>query len=244
MDNQTILITGAGKGIGKEIAKKFYKKGFNIAVNHRSDLDFQAYLDDIGASSEKVMFVKADVSVYEEVEGMFEKVMERFGRLDVLINNAGITKDALAVRMKKDDYQQVIDINLTASFYCMKLAAKYMMKQRNGSIISISSIVGLRGNPGQINYAASKAGLIGMSKTLALELASRNVRCNCIAPGFIETDMTSKLAQKSIDTLMEKIPMSRLGQASDIANAAYFLASDKASYITGQVISVDGGMNI
>lgn len=244
MSNKTILITGAGRGIGKEIAKKFSKEGFNIAVNYRENLDFQTYLKDIEASDDRVLFVKADVSVYEEVESMFKEIIEKFGKLDVLINNAGITKDNLAVRMKVEDFQKVIDVNMTASFYCMKLAAKYMMKQRNGSIISISSIVGLRGNPGQINYAASKAGLIGMSKTLALELASRNVRCNCIAPGFIETDMTAKLPEKAIESLMDRIPMTRLGQASDIANAAYFLSSEEASYITGQVISVDGGMNI
>lgn len=243
--DKVALVTGSSKGIGKAIAIKLAKDGFDLVINYRSNEDVAR---EVGLLCEsfgvKVLVVKADVTRPDEVETMMGQIIEEFGKLDVLVNNAGITKDSLVLRMSLEDFTQVVDANLNSAFNCSKEAVKYMMKKRSGSIINITSIVGLRGNEGQVNYSASKAGLIGMTKSLAKEFASRSIRVNAVAPGFIETDMTGKLKEDVIEELKKSIPLKRLGNVEDIANMVAFLAKDDSSYITGQVISVDGGMNI
>lgn len=239
------LITGAGKGIGRTIAIELSKEGYNIALNYRSNEDEALEVKNICEENNvEVKLYKADVSSFEECEEMFKKIKNEFKRVDVLVNNAGITKDNLIMRMSPEDFREVIDVNLNSTFYCMKLASRIMMKQRYGKIISISSVVGLHGNPGQVNYSASKAGIIGMTKTLAKELSSRNITVNAIAPGFVKTSMTEKLPEDIVEKMLENIPLGKFGESKDIANTAVFLASDKANYITGQIISVDGGMSI
>lgn len=244
MSKKTALITGATRGIGKAIAEEFAKQGYNLVLNYRNKERALETKEELSKYGTEILCVKGDVSNFEDVEYIFEKAIEEFEKIDVLVNNAGITKDNLAVRMSPEEFEQVIDVNLKGVFYCMKLAAKHMMKNRQGSIISISSISGLKANVGQINYAASKSGVISMTKTLALELASRNIRCNCIAPGFIDTEMTQVLSDKIKDTMKDSIPLKRFGKAEDIAKVAYFLASEESSYMTGQVLSVDGGMSL
>ncbi len=243
--DKVALVTGSSKGIGRAIAIKLAKDGFDLVINYRSNGDVAR---EVGLLCEsfgvKVLVVKADVTRPDEVEAMMSQVIEEFGKLDVLVNNAGITKDSLVLRMSLEDFTQVVDANLNSAFNCSKEAVKYMMKKRSGSIVNITSIVGLRGNAGQVNYSASKAGLIGMTKSLAKEFASRSIRVNAVAPGFIETDMTGKLKDDVIEELKKSIPLKRLGNVEDIANMVSFLAKDDSSYITGQVISVDGGMNI
>lgn len=244
-DKKVALITGAGRGIGKEIALRLAKDGFDIALNYRSNLEeaktVEAELQELGAD---VYIVKGDVSKMQDCEFVFNSSVEYFGKLDVLVNNAGITKDNLILRMTEDDFDAVIETNLKSAFLMMKLAAKHMSKRREGRIINISSIVGVRGNAGQVNYAASKAGVIGMTKSLARELGSRNVLVNAVAPGFIKSDMTDKLSPEVIKKYEEEIALRKLGTTTDVANLVAFLAGDNSSYITGQVISVDGGMNI
>ncbi|WP_100065220.1 3-oxoacyl-[acyl-carrier-protein] reductase [Miniphocaeibacter massiliensis] len=239
------LITGAGRGIGRTIAIELSKNRYDVAINYRSNeeeaLEVKAICEKNGANAE---IIKADVSKFEECEKLFKEVKEKFSKIDLLVNNAGITKDNLIIRMTPEDFQDVIDANLNSVFYCMKLASRLMMKQRSGKIISISSVVGLHGNPGQTNYSASKAGIIGMTKTLAKELASRNITVNAIAPGFIETSMTQKLSEDIVNTMLSNIPLGKFGKPEDIADTVVFLSSEKANYITGQVISVDGGMSI
>lgn len=238
-----VLITGATRGIGKQIAITLAKQGYNIALNYRKENEelenTKKEIEEIGV---QVLAVKGDVSNFEECENFVKQVIERFGQIDVLVNNAGITKDMLLMRMKKEDFEQVIDTNLVGTFNVTKNVVPYMMKARSGRIINISSVVGISGNAGQTNYSASKAGIIGFTKSLAKEIASRNILVNAVAPGFIETNMTDILKDDVKQEIAKNIPLKRMGTAQDVANVVKFLASDDSSYITGQVINVDGGM--
>ena len=237
------LITGATRGIGKQIAITLAKQGYNIALNYRKENkeleNTKKEIEEIGI---QVIAVKGDVANFEECENFVKQVIERFGQIDVLVNNAGITKDMLLMRMKKEDFEQVIDTNLVGTFNVTKNVVPYMMKARSGRIINISSVVGISGNAGQTNYSASKAGIIGFTKSLAKEIASRNILVNSVAPGFIETNMTDVLKDDVKQEIAKNIPLKRMGTAQDVANVVKFLASDDSSYITGQVINVDGGM--
>lgn len=242
--NKVALITGATRGIGKQIAITLAKQGFDIAVNYRISNDsLNETVKEIESYGVRCLAVQGDVSVFEDCENMTKQVIEKFERIDVLVNNAGITKDMLFIRMKEEDFKQVIDVNLIGTFNMTKNVSQYMVKQRSGRIINISSIVGIHGNAGQVNYSASKAGIIGLTKSLAKELASRNILVNAIAPGFIETDMTSTLKDDVKTNILNSIPLKREGKPEEVANVVKFLASEDSSYITGQVISVDGGMN-
>ena len=235
------LITGGSRGIGKEIAKKFASNNYNLVINYVSDnTDLEGLKKEF--SNTEVLFVKADVTNYESCENMVNEAIKEFGRVDVLVNNAGITKDNLLMRMKEEDFDKVININLKGTFNMTKIVTPYMMKQRYGKIVSISSVVGVTGNAGQSNYAASKAGIIGFTKSIARELASRNILANCIAPGFIKTDMTDVLSDAVKESIHTQIPLKKMGEPKEVANAVYFLASEENSYITGQVLNVDGGM--
>ena len=237
------LITGATRGIGKQIAITLAKQGYNIALNYRKENEelekTKTELEKIGV---QVLAVKGDVANFENCENFVKQVIERFGQIDVLVNNAGITKDMLLMRMKKEDFEQVIDTNLVGTFNVTKNVVPYMMKARSGRIINISSVVGISGNAGQTNYSASKAGIIGFTKSLAKEIASRNILVNAVAPGFIETNMTDVLKDDVKQEIAKNIPLKRMGTTQDVANVVKFLASDDSSYITGQVINVDGGM--
>ena len=237
------LITGATRGIGKQIAITLAKQGYNIALNYRKENEelenTKKEIEEIGV---QVLAVKGDVANFEDCENFVKQVIERFGQIDVLVNNAGITKDMLLIRMKKEDFEQVIDTNLVGTFNVTKNVVPYMMKARSGRIINISSVVGISGNAGQTNYSASKAGIIGFTKSLAKEIASRNIFVNAVAPGFIETNMTDVLKDDVKQEIAKNIPLKRMGTAQDVANVVKFLASDDSSYITGQVINVDGGM--
>ena len=237
------LVTGGSRGIGRAICIELAKKGVDVAINYAgNDQQAQETAQACQELGVKTLLLKGSVADAAFCEGMIRQVLETFGHLDILVNNAGITRDNLAMRLSDEDFQQVLDTNLKGAFFCCRGAYRPMMKQRSGRIINVSSIVGLRGNAGQANYAASKAGLIGMSKSLAKELASRNVTVNVVAPGFIQTDMTDALPEKVRQSLLESIPMGRLGQGEDVAKAVAFLASEDASYITGQVLCIDGGM--
>ena len=242
-EKQVVLVTGGSRGIGKEIALKYAENGYNVAINYISDktdtVKLEKEFKEKGAES---LIAKADVSKAEEVEEFVKKVIEKFGRIDVLVNNAGITRDTLLIRMKEEDFDKVIEINLKGTFLVTKAVTPYMMKKRNGRIINLSSVVGVTGNAGQCNYSASKAGIIGFTKSVAKELASRNIRANAVAPGFIDTDMTSVLSDEIKANINVQIPMKRMGTAREIANVVYFLGSEESSYITGQVINIDGGM--
>ena len=237
------LITGATRGIGKQIAITLAKQGYNIALNYRKENEelenTKKEIEEIGV---QVLAVKGDVANFEDCENFVKQVIERFGQINVLVNNAGITKDMLLMRMKKEDFEQVIDTNLVGTFNVTKNVVPYMMKARSGRIINISSVVGISGNAGQTNYSASKAGIIGFTKSLAKEIASRNILVNAVAPGFIETNMTDVLKDDVKQEIAKNIPLKRMGTAHDVANVVKFLASDDSSYITGQVINVDGGM--
>lgn len=242
-ENKVALITGAARGIGKEVAKKFAKNGYNVVINYvssKTDTEkLKKEFEDLGV---KVLLVKADVSNQEEAEDLVNQTINTFGKIDVLVNNAGITKDNLLMRMSEEDFEKVININLKGTFLVTKYAIKYMMKKRCGSIVNLASVVGVAGNAGQCNYAASKAGIIGFTKSIAKELASRNIRANAVAPGFIKTDMTEVLSDSVKENINSKIPLKRMGTAEEVANLVYFLSSEQSSYITGQVINVDGGM--
>ena len=237
------FITGATRGIGKQIAIEFAKDGYDIAFNYRKENEeLENTKKEIEKIGVQILAVKGDVANFEDCENFVKQVIERFGQIDVLVNNAGITKDMLLMRMKKEDFEQVIDTNLVGTFNVTKNVVPYMMKARSGRIINISSVVGISGNAGQTNYSASKAGIIGFTKSLAKEIASRNILVNAVAPGFIETNMTDVLKDDVKQEIAKNIPLKRMGTTQDVANVVKFLASDDSSYITGQVINVDGGM--
>ena len=239
------LVTGASRGIGRAIAVALAKAGADVAINYAGNGAAAIQTEEICAAyGVKTLVFKADVANAEECKAMIDCVKEHFGKIDILVNNAGITKDKLMIGMSEDDFMEVINTNLKGSFLCMQMVSKLMIKQRYGRIINLSSVVGLHGNAGQVNYAASKAGVIGMTKSAAKELASRNITVNAVAPGMIETDMTAVIPEKAKEAMMGNIPAARAGKPEEIADAVVFLASDKAAYITGQVISVDGGMGI
>lgn len=238
------LITGGSRGIGRAVAEKFANKGYNLVINYVSDnTDTKKIQEEFAKISDtKVLLVKTDVTNLSDCEEMVKKAMDEFGRIDVLVNNAGITKDGLLMRMKEEDFDKVIDVNLKGTFNVTKSVIPIMMKQKNGHIVNISSVVGVTGNAGQCNYSASKAGIIGFTKSLAKELATRNILANCVAPGFIKTDMTDILKDEVKEAINSQIPIKRMGTANEVANAIYFLAGEENTYITGQVLNVDGGM--
>ncbi len=243
LEGKVAIITGASRGIGKGIAEIFAKNGANIAFTYSSSaasaLELENQLNQMGV---KAKGYQSDAADFEQAHLFVEAVIADFGTVDILINNAGITKDNLLMRMSEDDFDKVIDVNLKSVFNMTKAIQKLFLKQRAGSIINMSSVVGVKGNAGQTNYAASKAGVIGFTKSVALELGSRNIRCNAIAPGFIETEMTAKLNEDVVKGWRESIPLKRGGTTEDVANACLFLASDMSAYVTGQVLNVDGGM--
>ncbi len=244
-ENKVAVITGGTTGIGKEIALELAKNGYNIAINYRNETDTMNDLkQEIESNNVKCIFVRADVSNFEETENMVKEIINEFGKIDVLVNNAGITQDGLIMRMKKESFDQVVNINLGGTFNVTRNVVPYMVKQRSGRIINVSSVVGIAGNAGQSNYAASKAGIIGLTKSLAKELSSRGILVNAIAPGFIETKMTDKLGENVKQSILEQIPLGRMGEPKEVAKVVKFLASDDSSYITGQVIHIDGGMLI
>ncbi|RDY23530.1 3-oxoacyl-[acyl-carrier-protein] reductase [Romboutsia maritimum] len=243
LSNKCAIITGATRGIGKSIALKYASLGADIVINYRGNKEEALKLqEEINHYGVKSLLIKADVSKFEEAENLINKTKEVFGKIDILVNNAGITRDSLIVRMSEEDFDKVIETNLKGVFNCLKAVTPIMIKQRCGKIINMSSVVGVVGNPGQVNYCASKAGVIGMTKSLAKELGSRNINVNAIAPGFIDTDMTKVLSESAKKVLLSQIPLKRLGNVDDIANLAAFLASNNSDYITGQVINIDGGM--
>lgn len=238
------LITGGVRGIGKAISLCFAKAGANIIINYnseKSEKDAEDLVREITSMGVRALAIKADVSKFDEAQHLISSAISNFGRLDILVNNAGITKDMLLLRMTEEEFDQVLAVNLKGVFNCSKVATKVMLKT-GGSIINMSSVVGLNGNGGQSNYAASKAGIIGFTKSVAKEFASRNLRVNAIAPGFIETDMTNVLSDKVKEDILKNIPMKRMGLGDEVAQVALFLASDLSSYVTGEVIRVDGGM--
>lgn len=243
LEGKTVIITGASRGIGRGIAEVFAKQGANIAFTYRSsDEKAKALEDELSANDCKVKGYKSDASNFEAAQQLAVDVLEEFGSIDVLVNNAGITKDGLLMRMSEDDFDRVMDINMKSVFNMTKAVLRPMLKQRKGSIINMSSVVGVKGNAGQANYSASKAAINGFTKSTALELGSRNIRCNSIAPGFIETEMTEALGEDQIQEWRNSIPLKRGGTTEDIANSALFLASDMSAYVTGQVMHVCGGM--
>ena len=245
LEGKIALVTGAGRGIGRAIAIGLAKEGATVIVNYGgNEAAAQETVDSIikdGGSAEKY---KCDVSDFAAVGEMIQFVVEKYNKLDILVNNAGITKDGLMMKMSEEDFDKVLAVNLKGTFNCIRNVSRQMLKQRSGRIINMSSVVGIAGNAGQVNYAASKAGVIGVTKSAAKELASRGITVNAIAPGYIDTDMTNVLSDSVKENVLSAIPLGRMGKVEDIAEMAVFLASDKAAYITGQVISVDGGMNI
>lgn len=243
LENKVALITGASKGIGKGIAEVFVKNGCQVAFTYLSSVEKGQTLEaELSQHGVKVKGYRSDASDFAQAEQLVNDVLGEFGKIDILVNNAGITKDNLLLRMSEEDFNQVLKVNLNSVFNLTKAIIKPMMKARAGSIINISSVVGVKGNAGQANYAASKAGAIGFTKSVALELGSRNIRCNAIAPGFIETEMTAVLDEKTVQGWRDSIPLKRGGTPEDVANACLFLASDLSSYITGQTLHVCGGM--
>jgi 3-oxoacyl-[acyl-carrier protein] reductase len=237
------IITGASRGIGKAVALKLASLGANIVLNYRSNekeaIEVENEIRNMGVET---LCVKGDISRAEEVENLITCAKEKFGTIDIMVNNAGITKDTLILRMKEEDFDSVIDVNLKGVFNCLKAITPIMVKQKQGKIINLSSVVGISGNAGQVNYSASKAGVIGMTKSLAKEVGSRGITVNAVAPGYIETDMTNALGDKYKEEVKKSIPLKRLGTANDVAEVVAFLASASADYVTGQVIQVDGGM--
>ncbi len=242
LKGQTAVVTGGARGIGKEISLALAREGANIVIADLIAEQSEETAEEIKKLDCKALIQKVDVSKMADVENMVQNTINEFKTLDILINNAGVTRDTLMVRMKEEDWDFVLKVNLTGTFNCSKAAAKYMMKQKKGRIVNIASIVGVMGNAGQANYSASKAGIIGLTKTSARELASRNITVNAVAPGFIDTEMTRSLNENIKQQLKEQIPVGKLGRPEDIANCIKFLVSDDASYITGQVIHVNGGM--
>ena len=245
LKDKVAVVTGAGRGIGREIAKTFAGYGAKVVVNFNgSEERANNLVEEIKAAGGEAVAFKANVADFAEAEALMKFAVATYGRIDILVNNAGITRDNLVLGMKEADFDDVININLKGTFNCIKHVYRTMMKQKYGRIINMSSVVGVEGNAGQVNYAASKAGVIGITKSIAKELGSRGITANAIAPGFIKTDMTDALSDKAKEAMLDHITVRRLGEVSDIAEIAAFLASDKASYITGQVIKVDGGMSL
>jgi 3-oxoacyl-[acyl-carrier protein] reductase len=243
LQNKTALVTGASKGIGRSIALKYAEQGANVAFTYLSSVEQgQALEAELAAKGVKAKGYRSDASDFAQADKLIADVIADFGSLDILVNNAGITMDNLLLRMNEEAWDRVINVNLKSCFNTVKAATKQMMKQKSGSIINMTSVVGLKGNAGQANYAASKAGIIGFTKSVALELGSRGVRSNAIAPGFIETEMTGKLDEKTVQSWRDAIPLRRGGSPDDVADACVFLGSDMSAYITGQVLQVDGGM--
>ncbi len=241
--SRVAFITGATRGIGKQIAITLAKSGCNIAVNYRTENDdLKSIKQEIESNNVKFFAVQGDVSNYEDCERCVKEIIAEFGQIDILVNNAGITRDTLLIRMKKEDFEQVINVNLIGTFNVTKNVIPYMLKARSGRIVNISSVVGISGNAGQTNYAASKAGIIGFTKSLAKEVASRGVLVNAVAPGFIQTQMTEVLKDEVKEEIAKTIPLKRMGTAQDVANVVKFLTSEDSSYVTGQVLHVDGGM--
>ncbi|MBE3570589.1 MAG: 3-oxoacyl-[acyl-carrier-protein] reductase [Bacillales bacterium] len=245
LEGKVALVTGASRGIGREIALEFAREGADVAVNYAgSEEKAREVAEEIKAMGRKALLVQCDVSNSQSVQDMIKSVVNHFGGLDILVNNAGITKDNLILRMKEEEWDAVINTNLKGVFLCTKAAARAMMKKRSGSIINISSIVGITGNPGQANYVAAKSGVIGLTKTTAKEFASRGITVNAIAPGFISTDMTEDLPEEAKEAMLKQIPLARMGDPKEIARVALFLASPDSSYMTGQILRVDGGMGM
>jgi 3-oxoacyl-[acyl-carrier protein] reductase len=243
LENKIALITGASRGIGRGIAEVFAKQGANVAFTYNASAEAAAELEaELQQFGIKAKGYKSDASKYDQAQLLVEDVLKDFGSIDILINNAGITKDNLLMRISEEDFDKVIEVNLKSVFNLTKAVIKPMMKQRSGSIINMSSVVGVKGNAGQTNYAASKAGILGFTKSVALELGSRNIRCNAVAPGFIETEMTEKLDENTVKGWRDAIPLKRGGTPEDVANVCVFLATDMSAYVTGQTINVDGGM--
>lgn len=242
LEGKVALITGATRGIGRGIAEVFAKEGAKVVFTYAGSVDKAKLLEEELSKITMVKGYQSDASDYDAAQKLVDDVLAEFGQIDILINNAGITKDNLMLRMSKEDWDTIIRVNLDSVFNLTKAVIKPMMKVKAGSIINMTSVVGIKGNAGQANYAASKAGVIGFTKSIALELGSRNIRCNAVAPGFIETEMTGALDEKTVQGWREAIPLRRGGQPEDVANACVFLASDMSSYITGQVLNVDGGM--
>jgi 3-oxoacyl-[acyl-carrier protein] reductase len=245
MQNQTAIVTGGSRGIGRAIALRLAKEGANIVINYSNkEEEALSVVKEAEKYGVKAICFKADISKSEEVEELFQQALSLTGHIDILVNNAGITKDNLILRMKEEDFDRVIDINLKGTYNCLKKVSRIMLKQRYGRIVNLSSVVGLRGNTGQVNYAASKAGVIGMTKSLAKELASRNITVNAVAPGMIETKMSDQMTDVAKEAMLAMIPVGKIGQPEDVANAVAFLAAEEAAYITGQVLCVDGGMAV
>lgn len=243
LKDKNVIITGATRGIGREIALTLAKNGANIAINYRNfNSELEALINEIKSFGVDVLAIKCDVSVSDDVDNFVKEVKSHFKTIDVLVNNAGITKDGLILRMKEEDFDDVLDVNLKGTFNTTKFVSSIMVRQKCGKIINISSVVGISGNSGQCNYAASKAGVIGFSKSVARELSSRNINVNVIAPGYINTDMTKNLPDKIKEEVIKSIPMKRIGEPKEVANLVLFLSSNLSDYITGQVINVDGGM--
>ena len=245
LENKVALVTGAGRGIGRAIAIALAKEGAEVVVNYNgSEERAKEVKQTIEENGGKASIYKCNVSDFEACEAMIKDIVKEHGRLDILVNNAGITKDGLIMKMKEEDFDSVLNVNLKGTFNTIRHSARQMLRQKSGKIINISSVSGILGNAGQANYAASKAGVIGLTKTMARELGSRGITVNAIAPGFVDTEMTGVLSEEIRDNACRQIILGRFGKPEDIANVAVFLASDKADYITGQVISVDGGMNV
>lgn len=241
--NKVALVTGASRGIGKAIAVKLAKEGYHVVINYNGSKEKALQVQkECKQYQVEAICIQSDVSDYAQVVSMVEEVINRFGRIDVLVNNSGITKDQILLRLEEKDFDDVINVNLKGTFNTIKSVTKIMMKQKSGSIINMSSVIGVIGNAGQVNYAASKAGVIGITKSVARELVSRNIRCNAVAPGFIDTEMTKNISEKMIEEILKNVPMKTMGSVEDVANVVAFLASDDSKYITGQVIHVDGGM--
>ena len=243
LEGKTAIVTGGSRGIGKGIVEIFAQHGANFAFTYNSSAEAaEAVAEETAKHGVKVKAFKSDASDFEQAQELAAEVLNEFGSIDILVNNAGITKDNLLMRISEADFDRVIEVNLKSVFNMTKAVQRTMLKQRQGSIINMSSVVGVKGNAGQTNYAASKAGIIGFTKSVALELGSRNIRCNALAPGFIETEMTGQLNEETVQSWRDAIPLKRGGTPEDIANACVFLGSDLSSYVTGQVINVDGGM--
>ena len=243
LKGKTAIITGASRGIGKGIAKQFALNGANVAFTFSKSIELAKEIEkDLKDLGVKAIGYQSDAANYEDSLNLVEKISNDFDSIDILVNNAGITRDNLLMRMQEEDFNQVIKVNLNSVFNMTKAVQKTMLKQRSGSIINMSSVVGIKGNAGQSNYSASKAGIIGFSKSIALELGSRNIRCNVIAPGFIETEMTEKLDEKIIENWRNSIPLKRGGTPEDVAKACVWLGSDMSTYVTGQVLNIDGGL--